>query len=45
LITNPNINAAEDVLKEHGLSVKEIMAQMDMFGTYQMMEMEGAGHD
>jgi len=45
LITNPNINAAEDVLKEHGLSVKEIMAQMDMFGTYQMMEMEGVGHD
>ncbi len=45
LITNPNLNAAEDVLKEHGLTVKEIMAKMDLFGTYQMMEMEGVSHD
>jgi coenzyme F420-reducing hydrogenase gamma subunit len=45
LITNPNFNAAEDVLKEHGLTVKEIMDKMDLFGTYQMMEMEGVSYD
>ncbi len=45
LITNPNLNAAEDVLKEHGLTVEEIMAKMDLFGTYQMMEMEGVSYD
>ncbi len=45
LITNPNINAAEDVLKEHGLTVEQIMAKMDLFGTYQMMEMEGVSYD
>jgi len=45
LITNPNINAAEDVLKEHGLTVEQVMAKMDLFGTYQMMEMEGVSYD
>ena len=45
LITNPNLNAAEDVLKEHGLTVKEIMDKMDLFGTYQMMEMDGVSYD
>jgi coenzyme F420-reducing hydrogenase gamma subunit len=45
IITNPNINAAEDVLKEHGLTVEEIMDKMDLFGTFQMMEMEGVNYD
>jgi coenzyme F420-reducing hydrogenase gamma subunit len=45
LITKPNINAAEDVLKEHGLTVEQVMAKMDLFGTYQMMEMEGVSYD
>jgi coenzyme F420-reducing hydrogenase gamma subunit len=45
LISNPNLNAAEDVLKEHGLTVKEIMDKMDLFGTYQMMEMDGVSYD
>jgi coenzyme F420-reducing hydrogenase gamma subunit len=45
LITNPNINAAEDVLKEHGLTVEQVLAKMDLFGTYQMMEMEGVSYD
>lgn len=40
MITNPNINAAHDVLKEHGLTVEDILDKMDLFGTYQMMEME-----
>ncbi len=44
LISNPNLDAAEDVLKEHGLTVKDIMAKMDLFGTYQMMEMEGVSY-
>jgi sulfhydrogenase subunit delta len=44
LITNPNLDAAEDVLKEHGLTVQDIMAKMDLFGTYQMMEMEGVSY-
>jgi sulfhydrogenase subunit delta len=45
LITNPNINAAEDVLREHGLTVEQVMSKMDLFGTYQMMEMEGVSYD
>ena len=45
LISNPNLNAAEDVLREHGLTVKDIMDKMDLFGTYQMMEMDGVSYD
>lgn len=45
IISNPNINAAEDVLKEHGLTVQQVMDKMDLFGTYQMMEMEGVSYD
>jgi len=45
LISNPNMDAAEDVLKEHGLTVEDIMTKMDLFGTYQMMEMEGVSYD
>ncbi len=45
LISNPNIDAAEDVLKEHGLTAEQVMAGMDLFGTYQMMEMEGVSYD
>lgn len=44
LISNPNLDAAEDVLKEHGLTVKDIMAKMDLFGTYQIMEMDGVSY-
>ncbi|MBN1317309.1 MAG: hypothetical protein JXA42_17635 [Anaerolineales bacterium] len=45
IITNPNLNAAKDVLMEHGLTVQEVMDQTDLFGTYQMMEMEGVSYD
>ena len=45
LISNPNINAAEDVLREHGLTVEQVLDKMDLFGTYQMMEMEGVSYD
>ncbi len=44
-ITNPNLNAAEDVLKEHGLTVQDVLDKMDLFGTYQMMEIEGVSYD
>ena len=30
MITNPNINAAHDVLKEHGLTVEDILDKMDL---------------
>lgn len=40
LIPNPNENAMEDVLAEHGLTVEEMLAKLTMFGTYQRQEME-----
>jgi sulfhydrogenase subunit delta len=37
-ISNPNQDAMKDVLKEHGLTVDQVMTRMTMFNAYQMQE-------
>ena len=37
-ISNPNQDAMKDVLKEHGLTVDQVMARMTMFNAYQVQE-------
>jgi len=44
LVPNPNIEHLKEVLTEHGLSVEQTLAKMTQFLTYQVMEMEAAGH-
>jgi coenzyme F420-reducing hydrogenase gamma subunit len=39
LIPDPNANAMNEVLTQHGLTVDDMLARWTMFGTYQRMEM------
>lgn len=40
LISQPNLDAMQDVLKENGKTVDDILAYFTVFGTYQLMQRE-----